>query len=67
MGEVVNLRRARKAAKRRSDEAHAQKNRVRFGVSKADRQAGEQSRAQAERLLDGHRLEGTPDEPSDGG
>lgn len=57
MGEIVNLRRARKAQARRKDEAQAQDNRVRHGLSKAERNLAEARRAQATQLLDGHRLE----------
>ena len=38
MGEVVNLRRARKDRARREKEAQAQENRVAFGRSKAERE-----------------------------
>jgi hypothetical protein len=65
MGEIVNLRRARKAGRRRRDEARAEENRVRFGMNKAERKSAEQSRALAERQLDGCRLEKAPDEPDD--
>jgi hypothetical protein len=58
MGEIVNLRRARKAQVRRKDEEQAQENRVRFGLSKAERQLTEKTRTLAERRLEGHRLEG---------
>jgi hypothetical protein len=57
MGEVVNLRRARKAQARRQDEAQAQDNRVRHGLSKAERSLAEARRAKAAQLLDGHRLD----------
>jgi hypothetical protein len=58
MGEIVNLRRARKAQVRRKDEEQAQENRVRFGLSKAERQLTEKTRKLAERRFEGHRLEG---------
>jgi hypothetical protein len=58
MGEIVNLRRARKAASRRRDEALAQENRVRHGLAKAERQLAEKTRAHDAKALDGHLLEG---------
>ncbi len=56
MGEIVNLRRARKSRDRRRDEEQAQENRVRHGLSKAEKQFAEKSNAQEARKLDGHRL-----------
>lgn len=57
MAEIINLRQARKAVKRKQDEATAAANRAKFGRTKAERlaQAGEQDRAA--RLLDGARRE----------
>jgi Domain of unknown function (DUF4169) len=57
MGEIVNLRRARKTRERRKDEEQAQENRVIFGLSKAERQFAEKAKTLAERRLEGHRLE----------
>lgn len=57
MGEVINLRQARKARDRREKEASATENRARFGRTKAEKQVDTVSREQAERLLDGHRLD----------
>lgn len=68
MGEIVNLRRARKSAQRRKDETQAQDNRVRFGLSKAEKQLAEKSRVLAQKSLDGHLLEGdhsTRNQPQD--
>ncbi len=56
MGEIVNLRRARKARERRRDEDQAQENRIRHGLSKAERQMAEKARAHEAKRLDGHRL-----------
>jgi hypothetical protein len=56
MGEIVNLRRARKARDRRLDEDQAQQNRVSHGLSKVERQLAEKIKAQAAKELDGHRL-----------
>ncbi|ESZ85804.1 MAG: hypothetical protein Q27BB25_17520 [Blastomonas sp. CACIA14H2] len=57
MAEIVNLRQARKAAKRKQDEATAAANRAKFGRTKAERlaQASEQDRAA--RLIDGAKRE----------
>lgn len=55
MGEVVNLRRARKAKVRAEKELTATANRALHGRTKAERQAEETERARAERTLDGAR------------
>ncbi len=54
MGDIVNLRRARKAKARATAADEAAANRVRFGLSHAERQAQEQVRLQDARKLDGH-------------
>ena len=56
MGDVVNLRRARKGRERQRREAKAAANRVAFGTPKAERLRLERERRQAERALEGHRL-----------
>ncbi len=57
MGDLVNLRTARKQAKRRQAEKKAASNRLVHGRSKAER-AVEQSRNDiARRSLDRHRIE----------
>lgn len=61
MGEIVNLRRARKNKARARDEAVAAANRVAFGVSKSAKQAARAERDLAERRLDDHRLAGEDD------
>ena len=61
MAEIVNLRAARKRAKRQSDEQKAASNRLAHGRSKAER-ALEQSRSdKARKTLAQHRIE-----PGDG-
>ncbi|GBD50067.1 DUF4169 family protein [Methylopila sp. Yamaguchi] len=55
MAEIVNLRQARKRREREDRSAQAAENRVRFGRRKDEKVAEEVRRAQAERLLDGHR------------
>jgi len=60
MGEIVNLRRARKQRDRRAKEEAAQSNRVVHGRSKSERRLTE-----AERRLDSARLEGHKRERTD--
>jgi hypothetical protein len=57
MGDLVNLRRARKAAKRREDAARAAENRLAHGRSKAERALEEAQADKSRRELDAHRLE----------
>jgi hypothetical protein len=61
MGEIVNLRAARKRAKRRRDENHAAAQRVAHGASQASRKAIKARRDKATRDLDAHRID--KDEP----
>ncbi|QCI65780.1 DUF4169 family protein [Phreatobacter stygius] len=53
MGDVVNLRRARKSKARAADEMKADANRLRFGATATERRI---ERARAE--LEAHRLDG---------
>lgn len=57
MADIINLRQARKAARRKQDEASAAANRAKFGRTRAERlaQASEQDRAA--RRLDGAKRE----------
>jgi hypothetical protein len=57
MAEVVNLRTARKQAKRRKDEQSADANRLAHGKPKAERAIEAARRAKADRDLDQHRIE----------
>jgi hypothetical protein len=69
MGDVVNLNRFRKAAKKRDDKARAAANRALYGTPADERDRLEAERARAGRDLDGHRIE-TDDmiaRPADGG
>lgn len=60
MGDLVNLRRFRKA-KRREDEARkADENRVAFGRSKAEKNLTEAAGALEARRLEGHRRDPAP-------
>jgi hypothetical protein len=67
MGDVVNLRRARKEHDRRAREAEAEANRIAFGRTKAERKLSEAEAKLTRERLDGHRLEtpGSGSEPND--
>lgn len=58
MGEIVNLRLARKAAARRSKEAEAAANRAAHGRTRAEREATTAENERAARLLDGAKRDG---------
>ncbi len=57
MAEVVNLRTARKRAKRHLAEQEAAQNRLAHGRSKAEKAQARSDLDQAERKLDQHRIE----------
>jgi len=57
MGEVVNLRQARKRRDREERASEAEANRVKHGLSKAEKNLSSARRDQDARKLDGHRLE----------
>ena len=61
MGEIVNLRRARKRGERLREEAAAAANRAAFGVPKAAQRAERARRKLVERRLDDHRLPDSSD------
>lgn len=56
MGDVVNLRRARKAQSRAEADKQAQASRIAFGRTKAEKSHTKAERDLAERRIDGHRL-----------
>jgi len=62
MGDVVNLRKARKKAVRQRDQQQAAANRLMHGRSKAERRREETEDEKARRDLDRHRME-TGDKP----
>ena len=62
MGDLVNLRTARKRAKRRQAEQTAASNRLAHGRSKAERALERLRNKQARKSLDQHRI-ATGDEP----
>jgi hypothetical protein len=57
MGDIVNLRRARKRAERQLAERTASANRRRYGRSKAQRDLEAKRDVKARRNLDRHRIE----------
>lgn len=57
MGEVVNLRRARKKSERQQAERKAAANRLLHGRSKAERMLDAERNAKSRRDLDRHRIE----------
>jgi len=57
MAEIVNLRRVKKAKARQDAAAHAAHNRMLHGRSRAEREAGAAGQQQADRVLDGARLD----------
>jgi hypothetical protein len=57
MGDIVNLRRARKEAERQRAEREAAANRLLHGRSKAERELTSKRDAKARRDLDRHRIE----------
>jgi Domain of unknown function (DUF4169) len=56
MAELLNLRMARKRAKRRQDEAEADANRLVYGQSKDDQKLAAAREAKARRDLEQHRI-----------
>lgn len=61
MAEVINLRTARKRAKRKQDAKRGQENRLAYGRPKAERRLEEARAEKLQRDLDAHRIE-----PGDG-
>jgi hypothetical protein len=57
MGELVNLRRARKDKARTERDAAAAQNRATFGRTKAEKERSAAERAIADKTIDAHRRE----------
>jgi hypothetical protein len=57
MAELVNLRTARKRAKRLAEDVNAHANRLAHGLSKSVKQLEASRRAKASRDLEGHQVE----------
>jgi hypothetical protein len=60
MGDVVNLRKVRKAAERRDQQERAAENRIVHGRSKAERVLENTRRKQLEQTVDQHLLKADP-------
>ena len=56
MGDIVNLRRARKRQDRRRDDAKAAENRILHGMTKVERLLIEAERQKADRDLDARKV-----------
>jgi hypothetical protein len=61
MGDIINLRQARKAKVRKDKEQVAAANRAKFGQTKAEREVRRIEEARQDRLLDGSRWDGDVD------
>ena len=61
MGDVVNLRLARKRQDRRRDDAKAAEHRLAYGMTKAERRSIEAEQKKADRDLDARRIVGPDD------
>ena len=57
MGEIVNLRKARKRAVRRREDERAATNRVKHGRTKAERTLQDARWEKQRQLLDAHKIE----------
>ena len=57
MGEIVNLRKFRKQAKKREDSERAAANRIVHGRTKAERDLESKNADKSHRHLDGHRID----------
>jgi hypothetical protein len=55
--EIVNLRKARKEAKKREDAERAAANRIAYGRTKAQRESHEGHKNKLSRHLDGHKID----------
>jgi hypothetical protein len=67
MGDVINLRQARKAKARAGKEAQAQENRVRFGRTGAEKRRDADVEDRGARTHEGHRIDGKDEQDPDGG
>ncbi len=57
MGELVNLRKVRKLAKKRDEDARAAANRIAHGRPKAERDLQAKRTSKLSQHLDGHKIE----------
>lgn len=65
MTNIINLNKKRKAKKREEKEKQAEKNRIKYGRTKQEKQQAKQSTDKAERKLEGHKLSKCDENPSD--
>lgn len=65
MGDIVNLRRARKKRARDASGVEAAANRLTFGQSRAEREAANKLRGLEQGRLDGHKRVHQPDDQAD--
>lgn len=61
-GEIINLRRARKARSRNEKEKRAEENRLTFGRSKAEKKRDAAEKSITQSRLEGHRRKTPPDQ-----
>ncbi|MGO9422878.1 DUF4169 family protein [Roseiarcus sp.] len=61
MGDLVNLRQARKRREREREASAAAENRAVHGMTRAERQKAEREREKAARSLDSHKLDRSDD------
>lgn len=61
MGDVVNLRLARKARNRAADERRAEANRAKHGRSKSDKRFAEMAKQKYDAVIEGARREQSED------
>jgi len=59
MSEIINLREARKARERAAAEAQAERNRAKFGLTKAEKKTRKANDTLAVERHEGHRLKPT--------
>ena len=57
MGDLVNLNKARKARAKAEAEKTAADNRLKFGMTKAEKKKNEDQKKRLARHVDGHRLD----------
>jgi hypothetical protein len=62
MGDIVNLRRVRKARARNEKAKEADANRIAFGLSKAEKSFASAHRELHEKRMDQHKLDGPGDD-----
>lgn len=56
MGDIINLRQARKSRKRAEGESQAEANRLKHGRTKAEKRLAELARQRLDSIVDGARL-----------